>query len=1146
MKQTYKTYRKLIKPIVRRLLALFLLTASVTGVWGQKVADGIYYIRNNATNQGYLWPSVTTNSSGYRYLTTSLDVTADAVTNNNGVTYPAHDKSYSHWVVKNVTGECIQLINPRLNKYVVIRKFPKADNTKENTYGDRDVWLTDKPATEDIEYTYFVLNNNDSPYKISPKAGLNGVNSTSTYSLNSASGDDRTWLTWSKSDIKPQNGEGREGLIQFYSGGTPLWSFTSDLLDAPTISDVDESTNTFTIEDANNLPLGYTIRYTTDGTTTPTATTGTEYTGPVTVTGNWTVMAVVVRYGIVLTAVASKALEPAPCATPVITYDNTTSKISITCATVGSTIHYTTNGSNPTASSAEYSEPFYFNSTATVKAIATNTESGFRDSEIASVRIVLDPKITLAQTEYTYNGSAIEPEVSSVMDGEDEIPASEYEISYSDNNINVGTATINIVDKAGGAYIVYGSTTFTIVPAGVTLTANSGTETYDGTEKTVTGFTTSVDGLTFEGVSASGSGTNAGTYDVTLTGVTVNTTKDTSGNYVVTGTTNGTLTINKKALTITANPKTIIYGNGPTNDGVTYSGFATGEDKNVLSGTLAYAYNYTKYGDVGSYTITPSGLTGTNYNISFVAGTLTVAHREVGLIWSETTTFTYDGASHGLTATATELVNSDVIAVNVTGAQTDAGDHTATASSLTGEKAGNYKLPTENTHAFTITPVGLTVTAKDNSITYGADLAGNGVTYEGFVGEDDENDLSGTLDYDYSYTQFGDVGDYTITPKGLTSDNYDITFVKGKLTVNAKEVGIEWTNIALTYNGEEQVPTATATGMVNGDEIAVTVTGGKTNAGNYTATASSLTGDKAGNYKLPEANTQSFTISQKSIGNGSTISAGYTLDFGEGNTILLTDEDIGRTMVITTDYVVSDDLGPTNDNYSLRNVVGNGNYTGSFNVRNVVISFTTDTDQEEWSATLAAENTEGFDIGIGLALPEGVSAFIISGIQGEWAIPEPLNYIPAGVPVLLVAHKPIYGFVPIIAESGDVTQNQKDRNMLEKVTESTADYDTDTESAHFATKQIYLLYKNEFVFNKDGNLKKGKVYLNPNHTAPSAEPAPAHLKIAWNFTTGLEDGKWKTEDGRNERWYTLDGRRLSCKPTAKGLYIVDGKKVVIK
>ena len=98
---SYSSYGGLMRSLL--LTLLFLLTG-VTGVWGQtpKVADGIYYIQNNnSVTHGYLWPSLTTNTTtGYRYLTTSLETTATAVTNNNGVSYPAHDKSYSHWVVK--------------------------------------------------------------------------------------------------------------------------------------------------------------------------------------------------------------------------------------------------------------------------------------------------------------------------------------------------------------------------------------------------------------------------------------------------------------------------------------------------------------------------------------------------------------------------------------------------------------------------------------------------------------------------------------------------------------------------------------------------------------------------------------------------------------------------------------------------------------------------------------------------------------------------------------------------------------------------------------------------------------------------------------------------------------------------------------
>ena len=1131
--------------IAKSHFAIFVLLMLILGsgsVWGQeKVSDGIYYIRNNGTKKGYLWPSVTiNNSTDYRYLTTSLATSAEAVEDNNGVTYPAHDKSYSHWVVKNVTGGYIQLINPRLNKYVVIRQFPKANNTKSNEYGDRDVWLTDKPSAEDIDYIYFELNNASSPYKISPKAGLNDVTNTSGYSLNSAQGDDREWLTWSDTSTpsRPRTGEGRGGLIQFYSGGTPEWAFTSDLLDAPTISDVGAN-DVVTVTDANGLPEGYEIRYTTDG-SNPTASSPVMEGNSFTVTSTFTLKAVVVRYGIVLTEVAEKDVAPAPCATPVIAFDNTTSKVSIASTTPECIFYYTTDGTEPTTSSTEYSSPFSINSSTTVMAIAT--KSGYPNSEIASVRIVLNPTITLAQTVYTYDGSAKEPAVSSVMDGETAIATSKYNVTYSNNTI-AGTATVNIEDIAGDDLIVSGSANFTINPAEVTLTANSGTEPYDGTEKTVSGFTCSVDGLTFEGVSASGSGTEMGDYPVTFTGVTIGTTKDTSGNYVVMSTVNGTLTISRKQLTITADSETKVYDGTPlTKNSYTHTDLFEGDwiESVTVTGSQTNAGTSNNVPSAAVIKNSTDDDVTANYDIIYNNGTLEVTKRTL-TVTANARSKVYGEADPMLTYQSEGLINGDVITGTLTRAPGEnAGDYAISQGELTA--GDNYEISFTGAN-LTITKAKLKISAQNNSITYGAIPAGIGVTYTGFVGEETSSVLGGTLDYDFSYTQYDDVGNYTITPKGLTSDNYGIIFVEGKLTVSPKEVGLAWSETTLfTYNGSLQAPTATATGLVNDDVIGVTVTGAQTNAGSHTATASGLTGAKKRNYSLPEANTQSFSILSKSIGDG-TLADGYTLNFGEGNTILLTDDMIGSALVSSTDYSVGEDTDPS-EGYSIRTVTGIGNYTGSYNVRNAFVTFSTDTEQENWSATFVAEKRNGEDIGF--VLPEGFSAFIISGIRGEWAIPEPLNYIPADVPVLLVANHQTQGFVATKAESEKVTAitpDQKDKNMLEKVTEATSGYDHDTQSAPFTTKQIYLLYKNEFVFNKSGNLKKGKVYLNPSHTTP----APSRLKIAWNHTTGIENLQNDSiEKTQHDIWYTIDGRRLSGKPNTKGLYIVGAKKIIIK
>src|SRR5699024_1177933 len=69
----------------------------------------------------------------------------------------------------------------------------------------------------------------------------------------------------------------------------------------------------------------------------------------------------------------------------------------------------------------------------------------------------------------------------------------------------------------------------------ITVVADSGTEKYDGTEKSVSGLETTtfvVNGQTYtvEGLSAEAKGTDAGTYPVNVTGTAV--VKDADGNDV--------------------------------------------------------------------------------------------------------------------------------------------------------------------------------------------------------------------------------------------------------------------------------------------------------------------------------------------------------------------------------------------------------------------------------------------------------------------------------------------------------------------------------------------------------------------------------------------------------------------------------------
>src|SRR5207245_4997689 len=82
--------------------------------------------------------------------------------------------------------------------------------------------------------------------------------------------------------------------------------------------------------------------------------------------------------------------------------------------------------------------------------------------------------------------------------------------------------------------------------------------------------------------------------------------------------------VNKAPLLVTADDKTKVYGQANPIFTARYSGFVLGETQNVLSGTLSFSTPASTSSNVGSYAITPSGLTSSNYLLTSVTGTLTV------------------------------------------------------------------------------------------------------------------------------------------------------------------------------------------------------------------------------------------------------------------------------------------------------------------------------------------------------------------------------------------------------------------------------------------------------------------------------------------------------------------------------------------
>jgi len=420
---------------------------------------------------------------------------------------------------------------------------------------------------------------------------------------------------------------------------------------------------------------------------------------------------------------------------------------------------------------------------------------------------------------------------------------------------NVGSYTItpNVSGLSATNYTFSASTgTLTVTQRTATLSWGTASFNYNGANQCPTCTVSNTVNSDTCTVTVTGASVNAGDYTATASSLS-------NGNYALPSSKTKSFTIAKVAITVKANNHSIVYGAAPATNGYTYSGYKGSDTSSVITGTPSLSTNYTQYGNVGSYTITPnvSGLSATNYTFSASTGTLTVTQRTATLNWG-TASFNYNGANQCPTCTVSNTVNSDTCTVTVTGASVSAGDYTATASSLSN---GNYALPSSKTKSFSIAKVDLTVTAKAKTITYGDAPTNSGVTYSGFVGDDTFGCLSGTLSYDYSYNQYGNAGSsYTITPKGYTSSNYNISFVAGTLTVNKRTLTLSWGTTAFTYDGSAHAPTCTPGNIVHSDTVTVSVSGQQTNASdsNYTATASLTAGGT--NYQLPSANTTTFTI----------------------------------------------------------------------------------------------------------------------------------------------------------------------------------------------------------------------------------------------------------------------------------------------
>ena len=509
-----------------------------------------------------------------------------------------------------------------------------------------------------------------------------------------------------------------------------------------------------------------------------------------------------------------------------------------------------------------YPDGFEWTTAFDIKAGEDSVLSNYNVTFAVTVALIeRDFEFTAEDKYVTYNGAGQSIEVSDVILSEN-ASSQNYTVEYKVGDGEWSTA-VPTFKNAGNYAVSYritpedsiyypdaaeGTFTLHIAKAEVTVTAHDKVKTYGEATPEFTGAVEGVVGgdtveinylLTNNAVDK-----NAGEYTITAQFATA------QNNYTLKVVT-GTLTVNQKAVTITADNKTITYGDAVNFNAHTYThnGIVSGDTVDVT-----YTTNYTTGANVGTYTITPV-LNGTysNYVFTLVPGTLTVSPKAASVTTLDKTIafgdsvdtvelqYVIEGVFEGDEVEVTVGV-ADFVANMVPG---------TTFGILASANNDNYSF-TYNCGTLTVVKKDVTITANNATVIYGNAFADNGFTAPGIV-EGSTVDITVTAP---DYAPGANAGEtFTIIPSSGEHALYNFTFVNGTLTVAQRPATVTADNMTITYgdavnfNGH----TYTHDGIVSGDTVVVTYTT------NYN------TGANAGTYTIvPHASNSNYVFTAES------------------------------------------------------------------------------------------------------------------------------------------------------------------------------------------------------------------------------------------------------------------------------------------
>ena len=273
---------------------------------------------------------------------------------------------------------------------------------------------------------------------------------------------------------------------------------------------------------------------------------------------------------------------------------------------------------------------------------------------------------------------------------------------------------------------------------------------------------------------------------------------------------NGSLIIEKAPLTISAGNYTKKQGDPMPVFKAVYNGFKNNETEEVLTKKPLITTTATETSAPGEYLVTVTGAEAQNYNISYQPGTLTITKADAVIITARSYSRTYGD-------------NNPTFEYDVQGAQLDGVPEItceATKESPVGTYAivvkqgtvKNYNVTFAN-GTLTVTKAPLTISTGNYTKKQGEPMPTFKAVYNGFKNNETENVLTKKPLITTTATETSAPGEYLVTVTGAEAQNYDISYINGKLIIINKEKKhqtITWNQNIQATVGQTVEMTATA------------------------------------------------------------------------------------------------------------------------------------------------------------------------------------------------------------------------------------------------------------------------------------------------------------------------------------------------